>query len=326
MKRIFFVLLPRVHMLDLGGPLQILGTLPELGLAELRIQCVGPVAQIRSFQGPTVGDIAPLPARLSDGDVVVVVGSKIGSNQPPSPEWQTVRQWLSAVGRDLRPGILIASICTGALLLAEAGLLDGRLCTTHHDYLKRLQRLAPQAQVLKNRMLVQDGPICTSAGVSAGIDLALYLIGRYFGAAVSVRVARENLVEFRRLEGDPQLDSQIRYRNHHHALVHAVQDFLIQQPDRMPLCDALADRFAVSYRHLARLFQEQCGIGLKQYQQALRLDRARKLLEETDWPIERVAERSGFSSMQSFRAAWRQRGEKPSPSQWRALKRLEKST
>jgi len=306
MKRVFFVVLPQVHILDLGGPMQILATLPELGLAQLEIHCVGPSPELASFQGPQLSAVQPLPQQLASGDVVIVVGSKI---QPGAP--------LSQHAQALPDGVAIASVCTGAFLLAAAGLLDGRFCTTHHDYLKRLQQCAPKAKVVQNRLLVQDGPIYTSAGVSAGIDLALHLITQHFDAATGLQVARENVVQFRRFGNDPALDVQLCYRNHNHPQIHAVQDFLSQHPaDSLHYAD-LAKRFALSYRHLARLFQQECGITLKQYHQQLRLHLARQLLKERDWSIERVAEHCGFGSTQAFRAAWSKEEPTP-PKRWRA--------
>lgn len=315
MKRVLFLILPNVHMLDLGGPLQILGSVAELGIAPLALQCIGPRPQLTSFQGAALQALAPLPARLQDGDVVIAIGSKLQLNAPLPQPHQQAAQWLSRVAR--QDGVTVASVCTGAFLLGEAGLLDQRLCTTHHDYLQRLQQRYPQARVLERRLLVEDGHLLTSAGVSAGIDLALHLIARHFGAAAALAVARDNVVQFRRLEADPELDLQLRYRSHAHPLVHAVQDFLSQQPASPLSFEQLAERYALSYRHLARLFQRECGITLKQYQQQLRLELARQLLRDTRWPVEAVAERCGFASLQAFRAAWNKEQALP-PSRWRA--------
>ncbi|MEN5252158.1 helix-turn-helix domain-containing protein [Alcaligenes aquatilis] len=321
MKRIFFVILPQMHILDLGGPMQIFASLTELDIADIKIQCVGPESHIQSYQGLCLNAIAPLPKRLIEGDVIVVVGSKIQAELPATSAQQKVTRWLSEIGGRLPPGVLIASVCTGAIQLAQAGLLDGRLCTTHHNHLKMLQQLAPQARVINKRILVQDGPIYTSAGVSAGIDLALHLITQYFGSAISARIARENLIQFRRLEADPQLSVHLSYRNHQHPLIHAVQDWLAQQTTvQTPLKESLSAQFSVSYRHLSRLFMKECGISLKQYQQIMRLDRSRQLFMDTDWSIERITEHCGFASLQSFRAAWRQHETLP-PSKWREKQR-----
>jgi transcriptional regulator GlxA family with amidase domain len=318
MKRIYLVLPPQAHVLDLGGPLQILGSLAELGMAPIEPRCVGPMQELKTFQGLALSGLGPLPARLTRGDVVIVVGFKLARDMALTPAQHEVVDWLRTVAAPRLGDITVASVCTGAFLLGAAGLLDGRDCTTHHDYLAGLQRRYPLARVLSNRLLVEDGQVMSSAGVTAGIDLALHLIFKHFGAAAAVRVARDNVVPFRRLARDPALDVQLRYRNHDHPLVHAVQDFLSEQPGRALSSEALAARFSLSYRHLARLFQQECGVSLKQYQQQLRLAMARTLLRDSDLAVEVVAERCGFASPQAFRAAWRQE-ESVAPSRWRTM-------
>ncbi|WP_199029743.1 GlxA family transcriptional regulator [Ralstonia sp. ASV6] len=317
MRRVFFVVLPHVHMLDLGGPMQVLESLAGLGIASVPLRCVGPRHEVTSAQGAALTALHPLPKHLERGDVVIVIGSRLALDTPVTPEQLEAIAWLQTVVAPRLPEITLASVCTGAFLLGAAGLLDGRHCTTHHDYLERLQKRYPAARVLPNRLLLEDAGLITSAGVSAGIDLALLLIVRHFGEAAAIRVARENVVPFRRLGHDPALDAQLRYRNHGHPVIHAVQDFLTAQPASTLPYEALASRFAVSYRHLARLFQQECGVTLKQYQQQLRIAMARRLLKGGDWPVERVAEACGFASPQAFRAAWRQEESVP-PARWRA--------
>ncbi|WP_414448987.1 GlxA family transcriptional regulator [Burkholderia sp. 22PA0099] len=317
LSRIFLVLPPRVHILDLAGPLQVFGTLPELGIAPVEVRCVGPQSELKSYQGLALTAIDPLPARLRRGDLVVVIGAKFAFEAAPTPAQRQIVDWLRAEVQPRLGEVALASVCTGAFLLGAAGLLDHRPCTTHHHHLDRLQQRHPLARVLPNRMLVDAGHVCTSAGVSAGIDLALHLIARHFGAAVAVRVARENVVPFRRMSRDPALDPPLRHRDHGNALVHAVQDFLSDRPDCTLPYDELAARFAVSYRHLARIFLQECGMTLKQYQQQLRIALARSLLKGGDAPVERIAELCGFGSVQAFRSAWRQEEALP-PSQWRA--------
>ncbi|MGO4326067.1 GlxA family transcriptional regulator [Cupriavidus sp. 2TAF22] len=316
MKRIYFVLPPKVHVLDLAGPLQLFGSLGELGLGSVECICVGPERELESFQGLRLSALKPLPATLAHGDAVIVAGCKLAPDAPLSPGNRQIVQWLQRIARPRLGDILLASVCTGAWLLGAAGLLDGRDCTTHHDYLQRLQQRHPRARVLANRLLVDDGGLVTSAGVTAGIDLALHLIARDFGAPAAIRVARDNVVPFRRLSQDPALDAQLRYRDHDHAVIHAVQDFLTARPDYALPYAALAARFALSYRQLARLFHQQCGVTLKQYQQQLRVALARRLLRESDWPMEQVAAHCGFASPHALRAAWRQE-EAVTPSAWR---------
>ncbi|GGP18328.1 GlxA family transcriptional regulator [Silvimonas iriomotensis] len=316
MRRVIFVIPPQVHLLDLAGPAQILATVPEMGIAPLSLRYSGADRDCASFQGLGLGPLQPLPEQVQAGDTIMVIGSKQGPDSLERVAGAPIVRWLRNVVGPALPGVQLASVCTGAFFLGAAGLLDSRNCTTHHAHQARLQRLYPKARVLAERMLVQDGPLLTSAGVSAGIDLALQWLAHEFGAAVAIQVARDNLVPFRRLEKDPALQTQLQYRNHHDALVHQVQDFLSGQPAFDQPYELLARRFAISYRHLARLFQYACGVPLKHYHQQLRLDLARHLLRDSQWPVERVAEHCGFASPQAFRAAWRQ-VESLAPSVWR---------
>ena len=198
----------------------------------------------------------------------------------------------------------MASVCSGALLLARAGLLDGRQCTTHHTRTDLLRQFAPTAQVHENRLFVEDGPAVTSAGVTAGIDLGLYLVERYFGAPLAAEVARDLVVYMRRSGQDPQLSPWLAYRNHLHPAVHRAQDAIAKDPARRWRLDELAERAHVSPRHLARLFAEHTGIGVVEYQQRLRLTRAKELLGDARLSRERVAEMAGFSSARDLRRVW----------------------
>lgn len=325
MRQVLFVVPPQVQLLDLSGPLQVLGSVSELGIAPVSLRVIGPQAEPLSVHGVRLKDVQSLPSRLDTGDVVVVAGCKLGKHAQPEPQQEAVVEWLRSVAAPMQGRIILASVCTGALLLGASGLLDGRECTTHHDYLTTLQRRHPLARVLAKRVLVDDGDLLTSAGVSAGIDLALHLVARQFGPAAAVRVARDNVVAFRRLSADPALDPRLQYRDHDSVVIHEVQDYLSAHPESAEPYVALASRFSISYRHLARLFQQAAGISLKEYQQRLRLAMAERLLRDSDWPIERVAERCGFASAQAFRAAWRQLRE-VSPSVWRSAALSQEAT
>lgn len=303
-NRAFFLVLPRVHMLDLAGPLQVMSTLEELGIAGVSIQCIGPENQVNAFQKVALGQVAPLPEKLTAEDVLFVVGSKLDDELLRSPAWKTSAQWLRKQFLEYRVPAQVAAICTGTFLLGEAGLLDGRLCTTHHQFVQQLRRGFPMAQVVDNRVCVQDGKIWTSAGVASGIDLALQLIANSFGDHIAIQVARENVVHFRRFGNDPDLAVKFRYRAHGNQLVHTMQDEISNNLSRAWTCEALARKSGFSSRHLARVFKAETGITMKRYQMELRMDLARRLITGSTLTLERIAERCGFSSMQAFRSNW----------------------
>ncbi|NML14021.1 GlxA family transcriptional regulator [Azohydromonas caseinilytica] len=319
MNKAYFLVLPHVHMLDLAGPLQIMGTLGELGISGVNIQCIGPQQDVLTFQNVALRHISPLPDRLDPDNVIFVIGSKLDEKLMGSPAWFQAADWLRKQISTRNPP-QVAGICTGTFLLGEAGLLDGRLCTTHHQFVQQLRRLHPAAQVVDNRICVQDGKLWTSAGVASGIDLALQLIAQSFGDHVAIQVARENVVHFRRFGNDPELGVRFRYRAHGNQLVHSMQDEISNNLSKAWTCEALARKSGFSSRHLARIFKAETGITMKRYQMELRMDLARRLITGSTLTLERIAERCGFSSMQAFRSNWNKCEEIP-PSQLRQQNR-----
>ena len=203
------------------------------------------------------------------------------------------------------------AICSGALLAARAGLLDTRRCTTHHELLSALRALAPGAQVIDNRVFVVDGPVASSAGITAGIDLALHLIAEECGEALAASVAEDMVVYLRRSPRDPELSPFLVHRRHLHAVVHRVQDAIITKPERDWDMAALAAVGHATERHLLRLFIDHAGVSPLHYLRLIRLERARQSLERGA-SVTRAAEVAGFRSGLQLRRAWsRQWGGSP---------------
>jgi len=250
-----------------------------------------------------------------------VIGSKLQPALMASADWHEAVRWLRqamAVAAERPP--TIAAVCTGAFLLGDAGLLDGRSCTTHHTLQARLRSRFPAAEVLDNRVFVRDGPIWTSAGVASGMDLALNLVAQHFGDEAAIQVARENVVPFRRFSGDPELAPQFRSRSHANQLIHAVQDAIGKDLGASLSDPTFARRFCVSTRHLGRLFSQELGMSPKHYQLGLRIARARTLLASSSLSVEEIAAHCGFGSVQAFRVQWDKAVHTP-PSEYRRLSR-----
>lgn len=205
----------------------------------------------------------------------------------------------------LRSGVGLQLQGLGALLAARAGLLRAVECTTHHAHIDELKALDPQAIVHADRVFVEDGRIYTSAGVTAGLDLALHLIGRDLGHRVAAAVARELVVYRRRSGSDPALSPWVLYRNHLHPAVHRVQEAVSKEPAQDWSAPRLAEFACMSSRNLARLFAEHAGCSPLDYVQRMRIALARELVQQTHLDLERVADRSGFRSAHQLRRAWR---------------------
>jgi transcriptional regulator GlxA family with amidase domain len=298
-------------LLDVAGPIEVLR---KANLIQERVRFdvryVGPSERVTSSIGLPISGIDALPPVLPDGAILVLSGSadevlpiaQRGSvTTDRHADEAAIVAWLKDV---VRPGVTIVSICSGALLAARAGLLDGYECTTHFGSCEELARIAPKARVVENRLYVEDGERLTSAGVTAGIDLMLHLVARFVDAACAVTVARFLVVYLRRGGSDPQLSPWLEGRNHVHPVIHRVQDAIAAEPARAWTLEALARKAGASPRHLSRLFNNHAGMSVPDYVSRLRIAVARELLGQTRLDMERVAERAGFGSTRQLRRAW----------------------
>ena len=297
---IYLVLTPNVLMLDYAGPAEALRMARDMG-APIALHACGPQGDIPTSLNTGLTGLEALPSALPERSLVLVVGNSNEAVDYATDAARAVVHWLQA----LPPGTRLASICSGALLLAQAGCLDGRHCTTHHTLIADLQALAPRAQVVSDRIFVDDGEVLTSAGITTGIDLALYLIEQEAGAELAARVARRLVMYQRRGTHDPQVSPWLAHRNHMHPAVHRAQDAVAREPQRNWTLAELADVACMSPRHLTRLFAQHAGISVVVYQQQLRIARAKQLLAQHGWPVERVAEACGFASARDLRRVWR---------------------
>jgi transcriptional regulator GlxA family with amidase domain len=320
---VLFVLLPETLLLDLAGPAEAFRLANQQcerrGRAPaFRLRFAGPQAQAASSVGVPLAGLEPLPPRLVGPSWVVLLGLPGDAARAaarfarPSPGWLATRQWLvdvvaPALGAQLpsagdASGAGLVTVCSGALLAADAGLLAGRRCTTHHGLLPTLAALAPAAQLSANRVFVVDGPVASSAGITAGIDLALHLIARECGAALAAAVAREMVVFLRRGPDDPELSPLLAWRNHLHPAVHRVQDAVCERPGHAWTADALAAVAHVTPRHLGRLFREQAGISPREYVERVRAELAQQALRQGA-SVQAASELAGFSSPRQWRRA-----------------------
>lgn len=317
---ILFVIVPHSLLLDIAGPAEAF-RLANLhrdasGLPpRFRLRFAGPVATPPTSVGVALADLMPLPQRLNAPTWVVVVGQPSAHVTQLTPAINATAKWLN---ERLRESLLapdtphrLLTICSGTLLAARADLLGARRCTTHHELLGALRTLAPRAQVIDNRVFVIDGPVASSAGITAGIDIALHLIAEECGEALAASVAEDMVVYLRRSARDAELSPFLVHRRHLHAAVHRVQDAVISSPERDWDMAALAAIGHTTERHLLRLFVEHAGVSPMHYLRSIRLERARQSLEYGA-SVTRAADAAGFRSALQLRRAWsRQWGGSP---------------
>lgn len=296
---VWFVMLPGVLALDMTGPAE---TFALAGNA-FRLHFIGPDAEVPTSVGVTMGNIAPLPDTLPDGSLLVLPGVSDSSRYFATPQADRVRHWLMRQQPLIHSqNITLMCVCSGSLLAAKAGLMQGITCTTHHDVIARLKAAAPTAQVKENRIFIEDRGIWTSAGITSGIDLTLHLINRLCGPEAALAVAREMVVWFRRSGDDPQLSPWLRYRNHLHPAIHRAQDALTNAPEKGWSLADIAACAHVSPRHLTRLFQQHLGISVRDYLEQLRLAVAEQWLVQGRG-VEHASQAAGFSSPRQLHRA-----------------------
>ncbi|ADD44018.1 GlxA family transcriptional regulator [Stackebrandtia nassauensis] len=295
MPRIVFVLVPRLHLLDLAGPAQVFSTAADLGHG-WRLHYVAEHTEIHTAQGVPVRAELDWPS-LGPADLVMVPGWR----SPPLTDGPAVTEATAERLREHhRRGGTIASVCSGAYVLGQAGLLDGRRCTTHHALQDDLAKRFRRAEVVRDVLWVEDARVVTSAGIASGIDLALHLIAVRHGPAVAARVARQ-LVVFARRNGDAAQESvMLRHRSHLSDVVHRVQDLIDERYSQNLRLEDLAAYGGVSTRTLTRSFAEATGLTPLRYQQSLRTERATHLIASGS-SVESAARQVGFADARMLR-------------------------
>lgn len=306
------MLAPHALLLDVAGPAEAMRLAnlhaPAHGqVPRFRLRFVAPAPLLRSSVGLTLAELEPLPARLAPSSWVVLVGQPAAQLRRSAPAQDALTAWLgTVVAQALHAasgGCRLVTICSGALLAARAGLLDGRRCTTHHELLGALRALAPRAQVEDNRVFVIDGPAASSAGITAGIDLALHLIAQECGEPLAASVAQDMVVYLRRSPQDPELSPYLAHRRHQHAAVHRVQAALAAEPQRRWTMGELARIGHVTERHLLRLFMQHAGASPLHCLRMARLEYARQALARGA-SVAQAAQAAGFGSALHLRRAW----------------------
>ncbi|WP_405945523.1 DJ-1/PfpI family protein [Streptomyces prunicolor] len=289
---------PGVRLLDVTGPIEVFASANEFG-GRYRVRVVSEDgAAVITSAGTRIGADLPVDDVREPYDVLVV---------PGGPEWETAIKddtLLDAVRRLHGMARCTASVCTGAFLLAAAGLLRGRRAVTHWRQSRQLAVRFPSVRVQPDAIFVQDGPMMTSAGVSAGIDLSLALVEEHFGAEVARSVAKDMVVFMQRPGGQSQFSvrSQVPYSRQ--EALRPVLDAVVANPGAPHTLAAMSRRAGVSVRHMSRLFDEEVGTTPARYVERVRLEAAQVLLETGDDSLPVVARRTGFGSAESLRRAF----------------------
>lgn len=303
MKNVAILVFPGVQSLDVAGPLDAFAEANSFIPidAAYRITTVAPVSGVfQASNGMPLGAEHLITDAPHGFDLLLVPG---GPNVPAASRDEAVCAWLE---REARVAQRYGSVCTGAFLLGRAGLLDGRAVTTHWSDVHRLQAEFPSANVEADRIYVRDGALITSAGVTAGIDLALALIAEDHGSEVALMVAKRLLVVTQRQGGQSQF-SPLLTTARGESPVAQVQRYVLKHIAEPLSVEHLAQVAAMSPRHFARVFAQEAGVPPAEFVQRARIDIARGLLEGTQLPLKTVAYRCGFAGAARLRRVFTQR-------------------
>jgi transcriptional regulator GlxA family with amidase domain len=279
-----------VQSLDVTGPLEVLAA---AGYPTIVVSPDG--APVRTSSGLQIvpdADLAHAPARI---DTLLLAG---GVGVQTALGDRALCDWIAARSRGARR---VASVCTGAFLLAAAGVLDGRRATTHWAAAEELARRYPRVRVDPEPIFVRDGKVWTSAGVTAGMDLALALVEEDHGRDVALSIARHLVLFLRRPGSQSQFSATLAAHAPQRTGLREVQRYAIEHLAADLSVEALAALSHMSPRHFARTFRAEIGLTPARYVERLRLEAARRRLEEGEEPIADVAAACGFGTPETMR-------------------------
>ena len=300
-RRIIVVVVPPVDELDLVGPLQVFNSVNRLaGRSIYTIEVVTSADRLTvEGEGGVLTFVARHHFSRVEGmcdSVLLVCGLSTRSVRDAA-----LSLWLNKMAVEVRR---LGAVCVGVFLLAEAGLMNGRRATTHWRFGHELAARYPGVRVEHDPLWVKDGNIYTSAGISAGIDLALAWVEEDCGAALAHEAARELVLFLRRPGGQPQVSVSLASQASEMASIRELQIWIAEHLEAKLSVDDLADRMAMSVRNFERVFTREVGTTPSQYVLQMRVEAARRLLERTDGGLKRVASTAGFGSVDVMRRAF----------------------
>ncbi len=305
LRRVVMVVMPCAEVVEVGGALDIFHAVNER-LARARasdqgyaVEVVSPVAAIRSWSGlRMIADRSYRPVR-GPIDTLIVTGIDGPDDARRDPD---LIGWLTRIAPRTRR---IVGLCTGTFVLAEAGLLDGRSATTHWAFCDELARRYPRVRVQNDPIYVRDGGVYTSAGSTAGLDLVLALVEEDIGRRLALAVAQWMVVFLKRPGGQAQFSAQLSTQMAEREPLRDLQAWILEHPAADLSVEALARRVAMSPRNFFRIFLREVGMTPGRFVERVRVETARRLLEETSRDVPAAAAACGFGSPETMRVAFR---------------------
>ncbi len=312
-RRVVILAFPDVHPLDVVGPAEVFAAAAAFEPGSYEVEVVAESARPLTMPGSGFGLVPAATTAECAGpiDTLLVAG---GFGVAKEVENEELVEWIRLAARRSRR---VTSVCSGSILLAQAGLLDGRRATSHWSACAEMADTFPQVDVDPDPIFVRDGEVWTSAGVSTGMDLALALVAEDRGEELALEVARWLVLFLRRPGGQAQFSAHLSGRPARQPQMRDLQAWIADNLDADLRVEALAEQAGMSPRSLARAFRRETGHTPAAYVEALRVERARHRLEQGAESIESIAGSCGFGTPETMRRTFA-RTLRISPSEYRA--------
>lgn len=292
--KIIFLVLPHVHLMDLAGPDQVF--LEAIGYnAPFEIEYCSTENDISTSSSLPFGRLNHFSkVKFSANDFLFIPGAEL--NYVLSKKFHSNKALFDWINKCYTHKVKVCSICTGAFVLAESGILNNKNCTTHWKRTRELKQHYPKIKVVENVLFTEDAGVYTSAGIASGIDLALHILEQMMGNYFSHKVARELVIYSRRSANQKQQSDLLNFRNHIHSGIHKVQDWLQNNLHKKITLIDLSDIANMSGRNFTRIFKKETTLTVNQYITLLRKEKINQLLNNPDVTRQHIAQQCGLKS------------------------------
>lgn len=295
MRKVVIVGPPPVQILDVTGPLEVFSNAPGY---EIHLATPGPERTLRTSRGLVLGDATPIAEINGSIDTLIVAGGPGAESGHLDPEFG---QWIAdAATRSRR----VAAICTGAFVLAEAGLLNGRKAVTHWRFCERLQNEYPEVTLMPDPIYLRDGNLYTSAGITAGIDLSLALVEEDHGHQVALQIARFLVMFLVRPGGQAQYSHMLSHQITASQPLRELQVWMFEHLQDNLTVESLAERVGMSARHFTRVCLRETGMNPGQLVDRMRVEAAQQKIDSSPAGLKEIADTVGFRTADAMRRAF----------------------
>ena len=292
MRKVVIAGPPPVQVLDVTGPLEVFSNAPDY---EIQLANPGPERTLQTNRGVVLAGATPIADVHGPIDTLVIAGGPGAESGSYEPKFIA---WIAKAAKESRR---VASICTGAFLLAEAGLLNGKQAVTHWKFCDRLSREYPEVVVRPEPIYLRDGSIYTSAGITAGIDLSLALVEEDHGHETTLKIARFLVMFLVRPGGQAQYSHMLSRQAVTSQPLRELQVWMLQHLREDLTVESLAERIGISARHFTRVCLRETGMNPGQFVDRMRVEAAQQVIDSSSRGLKEVANTCGFKSADAMR-------------------------